>query len=83
MLQFLDRLHGKGAYRATTAHSLAAKSFHWGFIVLFVFALSKQIDELEELEDAALCLTIGAIILDKTATVKEAEGEGCDAEPVE
>lgn len=54
MLQFLDRLHGKGAYRATTAHSLAAKSFHWGFIVLFVFALSKQIDELEELEDTAL-----------------------------
>jgi len=54
MHQFLDRLHGDVTYRASASHSLAAKTFHWGFILLFVYALTKQLDELEELEDAAL-----------------------------
>lgn len=35
-------------------HDLLAKVFHWGFIVVFVYALTKQLDEVEELEDAAL-----------------------------
>jgi len=35
-------------------HSLAAKVFHWGFIGVFVYALTKQLDEVEELEDFSL-----------------------------
>lgn len=35
-------------------HGKTAKFFHWGFIVVFVYALTKQLDELEELEDFAL-----------------------------
>ena len=35
-------------------HSLAARIAHWGFLVVFAYALSKQLDEVEELEDAAL-----------------------------
>ncbi len=38
----------------TTPHSLAARIVHWGFIGVFLFALSKQLDELEELEDHGL-----------------------------
>ncbi len=36
------------------AHTLAAKSIHWGFIVVFVYALTKQLDEVDELEDFSL-----------------------------
>lgn len=35
-------------------HSRTAQFFHWGFLVLFLVALVKQIDEVEELEDFAL-----------------------------
>jgi len=28
--------------------------FHWGFIAVFIFALFKQLDEVDELEDLAL-----------------------------
>ena len=35
-------------------HGRAAKIFHWGFLGLFIFALTKQLDEVEELEDFAL-----------------------------
>lgn len=35
-------------------HSTPAKVAHWGFIVVFVYALTKQLDEVEELEDLAL-----------------------------
>ena len=37
-----------------TPHTPTAKVFHWGFIAVFVFALTKQIDEIEELENADL-----------------------------
>ncbi|MCG8415003.1 MAG: cytochrome b/b6 domain-containing protein [Pseudomonadales bacterium] len=36
------------------SHSALAKVLHWGFIAVFIFALYKQIDEVEELEDFAL-----------------------------
>ena len=35
-------------------HSLTAKIIHWGFIVVFAYALSKQLDDVEELEDFSL-----------------------------
>ena len=35
-------------------HSFVAKVIHWGFIVFFIYALTKQLDEVEELEDFAL-----------------------------
>ncbi len=35
-------------------HGLTAKVFHWGFIGVFVYALTKQLDEVEELEDLSL-----------------------------
>ncbi len=36
------------------SHSLTAKVIHWGFIVVFAFVVSRQVDEVEELEDFAL-----------------------------
>ena len=36
------------------SHSLTAKVWHWGFIVVFIYALTKQLDEVEELEDLEL-----------------------------
>ena len=38
-------------------HGTLAKVFHWGFIGVFIYALSKQLDEVEELEDLALLQT--------------------------
>ena len=34
--------------------SSTAKLMHWGFVLLFIYALLKQIDELNQLEDKAL-----------------------------
>ena len=34
--------------------SFTAKLLHWGFVLLFIYALLKQIDELNQLEDKAL-----------------------------
>ena len=31
-------------------HGLTARVLHWGFIAVFVYALTKQLDEVEELE---------------------------------
>lgn len=39
---------------AVSPHSFTAKVIHWGFIGVFAYALSKQLDELEELEDFSL-----------------------------
>lgn len=36
------------------AHSTIAKFIHWAFIGVFAFGVSKQVDEVEELEDFAL-----------------------------
>ena len=35
-------------------HGRAAKIIHWGFIAVFIYALTKQLDEVEELEDFSL-----------------------------
>ena len=35
-------------------HGRTARILHWGFIVVFIYALTKQLDEVEELEDFAL-----------------------------
>ncbi len=37
-------------------HSFKAKLIHWGFILVYGFGISKQVDEVEELEDSALLL---------------------------
>lgn len=37
-----------------TPHSVIAKVLHWGFIVVFIYALTKQLDEVDELEDFSL-----------------------------
>ena len=34
--------------------SLTAKIFHWSFVVLFAYGISKQIDSINQLEDLAL-----------------------------
>ena len=36
------------------SHSLIAKIIHWGFIGVFIYALIKQIDDVEQLEDFSL-----------------------------
>ena len=35
-------------------HGRIAKILHWGFIAVFIYALTKQLDEVEELEDFSL-----------------------------
>jgi len=35
-------------------YSTIAKIFHWGFILIFVYGISKQVDELEQLSDMSL-----------------------------
>lgn len=35
-------------------HSTVAKAVHWGFGALFVYALAKQLDDVEDLEDLGL-----------------------------
>jgi len=37
-----------------TPHSFAAKFSHWGFIAVYIYALTKQLDDVEELENSAL-----------------------------
>ena len=36
------------------SYSLTAKIFHWGFVILFAYGISKQIDSINQLEDLAL-----------------------------
>ena len=40
--------------RNKTEHSLLAKTFHWGFVILFVYGIYKQIDNINQLEDISL-----------------------------
>lgn len=35
-------------------HGLVAKIFHWGFLLVFAYALTKQIGDVSELSDSAL-----------------------------
>ena len=32
-------------------YSLFAKFWHWGFVLLFIYGVAKQVDEIEQLED--------------------------------
>ena len=34
-------------------YSLIAKLFHWGFVLLFVYGVAKQVDDINQLEDIA------------------------------
>jgi cytochrome b561 len=36
------------------SYSLKAKIFHWGFVVFFVYGISKSVDDLNQLEDSSL-----------------------------
>ena len=36
------------------SYTLTAKIFHWSFVILFVYGISKQIDNINQLEDLAL-----------------------------
>lgn len=36
------------------SHTMTAKIIHWGFLGVFIYAISKQVDEVEELENFAL-----------------------------
>ena len=35
-------------------YSKLAKVFHWGFVILFAYGISKQVDDISQLEDFAL-----------------------------
>ena len=35
-------------------HTLLGKVFHWAFVLLYAYGIFKQIDDLQQLEDAAL-----------------------------
>ena len=37
-----------------SSHTLIAKIFHWGFIILYTYGMLKQLDDLSQLEDAGL-----------------------------
>ncbi len=41
-------------HQEISSHSSVAKFMHWGFIGVFIYMLTKQVDEVEELEDVAL-----------------------------
>ena len=43
-----------GVNTSAKPFSLTAKVVHWGFLGVFIYALTKQLDEVEELEDAVL-----------------------------
>ena len=38
----------------STKYSITAKVFHWSFVVLFIYGIGKQIDDVTLLEDFAL-----------------------------
>ena len=38
----------------TKGYSLTAKIFHWSFVIIFAYGISKQIDNINQLEDLAL-----------------------------
>ena len=39
---------------AKPSYTLTAKIFHWSFVILFAYGISKQIDNIDQLEDLAL-----------------------------
>ena len=36
-----------------SGYSKIAKLFHWGFVLLFVYGVAKQVDDINQLEDAS------------------------------
>mgnify|MGYP001319821251 CR=1 FL=1 len=40
-------------YKNNSGYSKIAKLFHWGFVLLFVYGVAKQVDDINQLEDAA------------------------------
>mgnify|MGYP001160224415 FL=1 len=44
------------SFRSKSAknYSIVAKIFHWGFVLVFVYGIFKQVDELEQLADNSL-----------------------------
>ena len=32
-------------------HSFTAKLFYWGFVVIFIYGISKQVDDINQLAD--------------------------------
>ena len=38
----------------TGGYSKIAKTFHWGFVALFTYAVLKQVDDIGQLRDTAL-----------------------------
>ena len=46
--------HQIDASSEVAPHSATARVLHWGFIAVFIYALTKQLDEVDELEDLAL-----------------------------
>ena len=39
------------------SHTLLARSIHWSFILLYLYGIFKQVNELDELEDSTLLLS--------------------------
>ncbi len=35
-------------------HSFTAKLFHWGFVIIFIYGISKQVDDINQLADISL-----------------------------
>ena len=47
-------MRNKEVETAKQSYTLTAKIFHWSFVVLFAYGISKQIDNINQLEDLAL-----------------------------
>jgi cytochrome b561 len=40
--------------KSTEHYSILAKIFHWGFVILFIYAIFKQINDINQLENTSL-----------------------------
>ena len=47
-------MNNENKQKSNQGFSLTAKSFHWGFILIFSYGILKQIDNINQLEDLAL-----------------------------
>ena len=47
-------MQNTGVEIAKPSYTLTAKIFHWSFVILFAYGISKQIDNINQLEDLAL-----------------------------
>ena len=39
--------------KKNSQYSKIAKFFHWGFVLLFVYGVAKQVDDINQIEDQA------------------------------